>query len=418
MSPLLSKIRTQWPALWDRTGSTMYVGIQAATDTASAVLLTVLLAHFFSPETFGEYTYLITLAGILSVVLMLGMKMAILRAAARGGRQMLLLGTRYQLRFLPLFLLLFIGAVLFLKGSLFTPLVVFVGLAAAFFHLADNYLFLLAGEERFREGAVRKLVVNTGLLLSVVLAAYVTRNAVQSTFFYFLIPALLHGWFFIRESRAVPPATSQESSGYLALGRQLSFVGVLGVAGLYFDRLVVGSVLGLAPLAFYSIAYAYGSQLSSAAKVLAVVALPDSARLTPAATAHALRRYLPLLVAGIVGLALLMMLLASPLIHLLFPGAYTESIRFAQILPIIIIPKALGTFFARIVEVQGNPRAIYQVNLVGYLVELLFIAVLTPLYGLTGLIVAKGIAYVVYFGVALFAVLVDPLRSGGRSSSL
>lgn len=404
----LRSLDARWPALRLQAGSTIYVALHALADIATSVILVILLARLLPPEGLGQYNYLYALAGMTSVVLMLGMKTAIQRAAARE-ENFLLGGTLYQAKFLPLFWTIFTAVIYFLRPDLFTPTILLIALAASLFYMADNYIYFLFGQQRFREGAWRKVIVDGSILIGVLSILAITSSPTLAVLTYFTVAALIHGLFFWETTRRLKKLSSH-NEGSFHFGKQLSLLNVLGVARLYFDRIIVGSFLGLAPLAFYSIAYAYGDLLTSAGKVVASIVFPASARLKVTEVARAMRRYLPLLLAVFIMATIGMVVLAETIVRLFFSTGYEAVIPYARLLPLVILPKALGTIFARVLEARGESGPIYRVNLASYALELILIAALTPLYGLPGLIIGEAIAYVFFFTASTVAVMISPLR--------
>jgi len=386
---------------WKNAG---LVAIQVGVDSVSAILLTVVLTHLLSPEEYGLYSYLYSLIGMVSLTLALGVKPVILREAARGNVGFVRTATLYQLRFLPLFVLVIIAMAWFFQRQVVGPTLLLIAFIAPFTYIFDSYAYVLAGRAQFQRSAWLRFVVVGVTSTASIGVVYLTRNPLAGIFAYFSTLAIARGIIFFAITRGAVPE-SVENREALHRSNHLSVVNILGTARLYLDRLVVGSSLGLASVSYYGIGYAYGDLLTAAGKVASNVSLPVVAKKSQEKVRAASKQYFWLLVVLVVGGAVVLSILARPLVSLVFPESYSGTIRLAQILPFVLSFKALGTFFAKIIEIRSDTKTLYRVNLTSYSLEILAVASLTPLFGLTGLIAGEAVAYLVFFVLSVRAVL-------------
>ena len=121
-------------------------------SSLSALALAVAFANLVSPETYGTYKYLLSLAGLMSLFSLPGINTALLRATAQGQESTIHAVTRSRILYACL------GSMVALIGSIYyfananTLLAVALLIIATTLPLFDtftSYLFYFVGKRRF-----------------------------------------------------------------------------------------------------------------------------------------------------------------------------------------------------------------------------------------------------------------------------
>ena len=96
--------------------------------------------------------------------------------------------------------------------------------------------------------------------------------------------------------------------------------------------------------------------------------------------------------------------LAPVLIPFFFSNQYAGAVPLAQLLLLVGIPRAIAVVMTRVQEAQKEKAKLYSINLTYAVVEIVALVVLTPMFGMNGLVIAKGISNTTYLGMALWSL--------------
>jgi PST family polysaccharide transporter len=159
-----------------------------------------------------------------------------------------------------------------------------------------------------------------------------------------------------------------------AIARRLLAFGVPLAAGLGIeavvlnsDYVIVGNVLGAAALGLYLMAFNISSWVpgivTTAVRYVSISAFSRLSERDTAALSAGVERTVPLLVTGVVPVAVLMSTLARPMIHVLFGAEWLPAAAILSALMVFAAVKMLTDFAADILIGAGATRATMWVNL-------------------------------------------------------
>lgn len=364
-------------------------------------------AHLSTPEVYGQYRYLMALLGVIGLTALPGMTVAVMRASARGDDGALREGMRARGRAAPLgvVILLALALVLGTRGqpALGRALVI-AALCFPLLTALELYLPFLGGRQDYLRYALSQAAV-TALPVPAVALVLLAHGRIEAAVLAWLATTVaLHAALLWAATRGVNFRATADPEA-VRYGRRISPVYLISTGQTYLSGLVVGTVLGPAPLAVFSIGMVWWEILRQATSVVNLQMLP---RMAAASDQDARRLLRKSLVAGLPLTAAVggVMVVAMPwLVPALFTAHYRESVPVAQVL---IVAMALGfsgsqanTFLAA----RGHVRAQHWLAATALAAEVLGLALLTMRFGVVGVAVARCAARIWHslFGVALVA---------------
>jgi O-antigen/teichoic acid export membrane protein len=376
---------------------------------ALGVLISVLTARYLQPDDMGRYAFLVWLAGLLAIVLSLGLPTTLTRYTAEtlGGRDaaaagaLLRLVVRWQL-VLTALAVTAVGVACVLTPVAWRLLLVLMGLSVPSLVLNGSVGAFLSGLQVFRWQAVLTVGM-LGLLVGLFAVVVALDGGVPGLL---TAHALANGaglggllWLARREGRrrGVLPASklaADARADVLCYTRSTSALVVLDAV--VWQRTEVAFLQALAPaaeVAFYALAFGIAAQVSRIPAQASVVVFPSFPALVGAGRAdelarlHALAmRYLVLLGAPLaVGLAVT----APAIVRLLYGPAYDAAAPVLAVLALgSLVTFSAGASPAVVHATKQQDRLLYQ-GLLAAAVDLLLALVLIPLAGALGAALAS-----------------------------
>jgi len=357
-----------------------------------AFLLAIAFANLMPPAVYGSYRYILSIAGLVSIATLPGMRAAVVRATAQGRSSAIYAATRERLvvSFLGTagtFALAgyygFIGGNLTLAAAL-----CIVALTLPFFEVFDLYGSYLNGIKRF-DIQTRYAFITQALSVSVLIATvFLTDNLLLLLLAYFLPLAAIRYLLYKRTCRAIPH-TSEPATETIIYGRHQTIMAALSIVALSIDKMLLWHALGPAQLAVYTFAIALPEHLKGPLKSVGDLALPQFVRRNEENLRVSMSlfwRKMALYCGAVFTLSLIYIAAAPYLYHLFFP-AYDASILYSQVFALSLCT-VVSTVPVSLLTAQHKLREQYTLSTVQPLVQILLFATLIPLYGIMGAIVA------------------------------
>lgn len=257
-------------------------GFWLVLEQLSGVVLSLAVAiafgHFAGKDTYGNYKFILSLAGVLGALSLSGLGEAVGQATARGKDGSLLQGFRLNLLWSgPFFLAtILVSLYYFLLGNMFVAgsllIVAFLQPLAASASFFPSFLF---GQKDFARGALYVIAENIFTYGAVFLALFIGERAVMIVAAYFIantLASLFFTWKAHKRAR-----NKEKDDGLFAFSAHLSVMNIIAVIADKFDSIIVFTLLGPAQLATYSFALAAPEQLKGVIKNLYGLALPKFA---------------------------------------------------------------------------------------------------------------------------------------------
>jgi O-antigen/teichoic acid export membrane protein len=360
---------------------------QALTYLAS-IALAVAFANLIEPEKYGNYKYVLTIAGALGTLTLTGLTTAVTRGAAHGHDGTLPYAFRKMLQWsvgvvaggiaLACYYLLngnqFLG-ISFIILALLLPIITSTGL----------YRSYLLGRKDFRraalygivQGALPSLAVLAGILFHVPIIGLVAL--------YFGSSAVLVYVLYSRVRRGIVSTATVDPVAQ-HLGKHLSILGVLGVIADKLDSILVFQFLGGAQLAMLALATALPDAARGSLKNITSLVLPKFAHKSRDQLKAIIHERTPLFLVGMITIAVVYAALAPWIFKTFFP-LYQAVVPLSQVYA-LIIPFSLVLSSAYF-DVQSIVRERYAITVIEITSQLLFTVVGLVYWGLWGVIVAR-----------------------------
>ena len=221
--------------------------------------LVVLLARFYTPDAVGEFRLLLSAIGMLALFSVFESGKILLRSVVEGNIAIARPLFYYRLRWSMLGVVAgwSYAAWLFYHGNALAIPVLIATAAAPFYYGADLYDYINQARSNFRTNAI----YNSSKIL-IVLSFFATGGilGVPTTILfsgYFVILASCHSLFFWLEMRGVttPPVDCAKAK------RKSLFLSISTVPPLileHTDKLLIGLLMGIKPLGYYTVAVSTG----------------------------------------------------------------------------------------------------------------------------------------------------------------
>ncbi len=369
-----------------------YMITQNVFSALAALALSVLLARVFPHEVYGQYNFVFSLLGIVSLFSLPGINIALSASVAKGYEGSLLLGAKKKILYSTsgsflLFLLslyyLSIGEYLLFLSLIITALIF------PFFSTFNIISAYFIGKKRFDRYSFWTTLSAVISSFITVIVGYIFRNLLIVISVYLTSATLVNIYVFLNVMREVKG--KKVDKGIVPYGKRLTLITSLGALRFYIDKVVIASFLGFHELAIYSVATAIPNQSKPLWSILSHITFPDLARKSFKDACEAVRKRFVFILLGAVGIILAGVVLLPPVILFFYSSKYAESIFYFQLLMISTIagPSAVVN---TILTSQGKINRLYKAETIINLVGIVLIFVLTYLYGLLGTCIARIIA--------------------------
>ena len=356
---------------------------------ALMVVFTILLARRLGSAGFGEYALLATTIFIGNMLTTFGTDMLLMREiAARGDLSNLPAALLLQLGLSALFVALVVFCAPFFPNQSASAVLALRIYSLALFPLAFYTVFTsaLRGMERMNSYALLSLVT---VLLQVIVVAFLPSGIVALATWLFIIQisvTLLAGFFCTLQIPGFCQVWNFSLHTVPALIRASAPIALLALLGMAYQKLsiyVLSALAGAALTGWFSAALR-AVEASKTIHVSVFTALyPAMARAEPDSTGIFRLTWIFLL-AGATIIALILSLLAAPLVTILFGADFAPSIPALQILAWMLVPYTVNTYLT-LAFVAAKQERMVAVALSASLLALIIINLWwIPRFGLIG----------------------------------
>lgn len=352
---------------------------------------TVVFARLLAQSVYGQFTFVIALSGAIAIFSLPGLMVALVETAARGndGATLDASVARWYWGFLSTLALagwalfyLWQGqaelALAMMAAGLLLPFVASLQMVQAYYN----------GRKQFARISLSNLLVELlstvlifgvigwgGGLVWLVIANSLGQLIIYAGYYLTILPGVRHA-----------PRDPQ----MVAYGKALTWAQSITLVGSYLDGIVLGVVASFADVAIYNIAAILPNNLQSSLKLITTLVMPkiaeqpDKKIYTARTRAHLLK-----LVALNLAFVLLMIGVIAILLPLLYGAQYARSVQYAQLLMIGYVWSLPGYFFLAALQARKQTAAIRNYNLLYALVQIGSLILLTPLWGVLGVVLSR-----------------------------
>jgi O-antigen/teichoic acid export membrane protein len=366
----------------------------------SYFFLNVVFAHLATKELFGQFQFIVSIIGLLSVLSLPGANTAVALGVSQKKDGTLLQGVKLKLKWsiLAIVGIIIASAYFYLAREpnyemvwsallgviVFIPIIYTLDLAHAFF----------VGKKKFEWSCAFQLISEVAGPLAVLSFLFFTKNLFVLTVVYFAFRAVAYASAFIFAKRRMENKTIE--SDFNSYSFHLTVINLIPEIKMFFDKIIVTFFLGFAATAVYTIGAAMAEQLYAVSKTVGTLIFPKLAGQSKEVMYSEVKRRTGKMTLFFIVIAGLAAILAPVLIPLFFSAQYDSAVILAQLLLLVSVPRAIAFVLTRVQEAQKQKKKLYVISVLYSAVEIVSLLVMIPLYGLYGIVVAKGLSNVVY----------------------
>lgn len=367
----------------------------------SAALANFILAFFFArfltKEIYGTYSYILAWISVFGIFALPGMDKAVIQSVSNGFENSLILGLKKKIKYGSLGTLasLLLGAYYFYNGNPILAWAFFVGAVfIPFINSFQIYNAYLIGKKEFKKQTLYLILSQLFIALTLITAIFLTQNIIYLVGVYLLANLIPSSIFFLR-TKIIANLTKSDGSkdpGITSFAKHLSLINVVSTISGYLDQFLAFHFLGPANLATYTFAVAPPEQIKGLFQSIPDLALPKFSERSEEDLKKTIKRksiILFIFAALVVGIYILL----APWLYKIFFPRYLDSVFLSQIFAISML-NTPATFIIPALTAHKKIKQLYWFNIISPVFQISIMTILTPIYGLIGLILARIFARV------------------------
>jgi len=371
-------------------------------STAASLLLAIAFANLLDPTTYGNYKYILSLVGVLGVFALTGIGTAVTQAVARGLEDSFYTGFKAKLKWGLLGSLVAIGGAIYywIRGNYLLPIPLLISAIFSPLMLASQvYNSFLVGRRLFSiqvKYSVFSRVVSAGAIITTL---FITKNLFWLIAVYLVSHTLLNYSFYLLTKLKLKP-NKKEDPQTLSYGKHLTLMGIISTVANYLDRILLFTLVGSAQLAIYSFAIIVPDQIKSLMKqTVGTLAFPKlSIKPREEIKLNMIKKFWKLFF--LTGIVAVIYVIIAPFLYKIFFPQYLDSIPYSQLFALSFIAVPI-TLLSTIFQAQMMKKELYLIRIVP-VIRIILLVVLTPLYGIWGVIIGQVGAVFFYLALVLF----------------
>ncbi|MEX0930299.1 MAG: oligosaccharide flippase family protein [Candidatus Paceibacterota bacterium] len=382
-------------------GSFWLVGEKIITTITTIVVLTA-FANLVPQETYGDYQFVIAVAGTLALFSLPGISTALVRGVARGkeGSLGLAFRTRFYWSFIGAAGMAGVGVWYLVSGESMLAGAFFVaGLFFSLYTVTPIYLEFWEGKGRFDVRAFYQVLCDAGISGAIIITLLVSDRLEFIVLAFFAGVALFHGASYLRTRATVH--NSEPDPDLVPFGKNLTVMRAVETVARHIDKIIVWQFLGAVPLAVYAFAIKPIERVKTFVPIqsLALPRLSEHGVHGSGRKRSVFRKFMWLF-ALTIPFAIALALLAPYVYRIIFP-AYTDSVRYFQMLAVLIATMPLSVLVVSLIA-EMKTRYLYIMRIIEPTVKIGLFVALVPFYGIWGIVIAMLVAEGVRAGLGVF----------------
>lgn len=387
-----------------------WLGIGQVVSMFVTLIISIMFANMISPESYGNYKYILSIASLLALSTLNGMDSAVTQSITRGFDGTLNSGLKTKIRWgaLGSIASLIISTYYFMNSNItLTVAFIIVAIFLPFIESFDIYNSLLWGKKLFniqvKYDIVRKIIT----LIFITAIIYATKNIHIILIIYFLSLVVPNIFFYYKTYKKYQ-SNDKVDTDSAQYGKNLSMVYIINVILNELDKILVFQHIGATDLARYSIAIAPTDQIKGLMKNINSLAMPQFIQRTMIDIKKTIWKKISVLIIGSI-LIVVIYILIIPLFFKIFFPKYITSITLSRILSLSLIPVIVSSFLYTVLEAKKAQRQIYQYNIYSGVFGITILFPLIYFYGVWGAIISRIITRT--FGLLLSIKLLNSIKT-------
>lgn len=399
-----------WTEKWTKTDMVYFakggfwLTLSRLVSIFSAFLLSVAFANLLPKEIYGNYKYILSLAGLLSIPTLSGMGTALTQAVAKGFEGSFLPTVKTRIKWGLIGgggSLILAGYYFFYGNTTFTFSFLIAAIFLPFMDPLNSFDSVLVGKKLFKTSTKYDITIKIVATIGMIGTIFLTKNILLIILSYFTIYTFLR-LIFLKITLHRIKLNDRQDERTISYGKHLSLMDIISAITSQLDKILVFNYLGAAELSIYVFAIAMPEQMKGLLKNVYTLALPkftqsDYQENRKSILIKMLRFSL------VLSPVIIIYILTAPfLFRWLFPQ-YLDSIFYSQIFSISLL-SAANSFPIAFLQSQRAQKKLYQYNIYSPAIQIIFLFVFIYFFGLMGMIAARVINRFINLSFAVMLV--------------
>jgi len=379
--------------------------------STSTFLLAIAFAHFVSKEIYGQYKYILSIAGTLGVFTLTGLGAAVLRSTALGFEGVLKEAFWKNIKWSVLFFILAFGAsaYYFINGNQTLGIaMLIIGSFSPFLNSTNLYDSFLAAKKDFRRSAIYfGIIGNLFPAICIFATLLLTDELLWLISVYFISNTLIGVILYLRVVKIYKP-NNKTDSGVVGYSKHLSVIKILAGLANNIDQILIFHYIGAAQLAIYNFALAIPNQIKGPIKGIAGLVFPKFAERKDIEIRKGMgNKFMIVFLLSV--LIITAYVFTAPYIFRIFFPKYIEAVFYSQILSISIlsiISIPVEIFFLAKEKIKEQ----YIINILMPIMQIIIMLWFILWWGFIGIVVARVITKILWSMVNIFVYQKTPIQ--------
>jgi O-antigen/teichoic acid export membrane protein len=368
---------------------------------AGSLFMAIAFARLIPKEVYGNYRYVLSIAGIIASLSLGGLGNAAARAIAQGNEGTFLRAFSLNLKW-SIFMFIGSGAVsVYYLANGNTTLAIAFLIVGCFSPLLDSfemYNVLPSAKRDFRwvtMGGFIRSVITTAVMITTL---FLTQNIIVIIFVYFLVHTAMVAFLFFITYRHFKPNKAIDYDS-LRLGKHMSVLNIFGTIAGSIDQVLLFHFLGPIDVAQYNYATAMPDNLQFINKTVGVLALPKYATIDKTIAQRDLSRKSFTIFLGSL-MVYVFYLLTARLIFTFFFPQYLTSLTYSLIYGVTLLFSAVLPL--AVLDAQIAIKQKYALNIYSNVFKLIALILGIVYFGIWGAIIARIGSKIFGVGLAFY----------------
>lgn len=367
-------------------------------STFAALAQSYVFTNFSTQEIYGQYSFILSLIGIITLFSLPGINTAIIQSVAKGKDGTFWAGTKLRLKyaFLGSIALLATALIFYLtKQPKIVPAILITTIFFPFTNPLDTYQPFLNGKQKYGWLALLTCL-RLAVPILVVICAVLFLNNLKAIVTASLGSASVLNLLFLLFTKSRFCNSNEVDEAGLTYGKHLSALSILANIEAYLDKIIIGMFFSYADVAIFSIGKMFNRQVKAIWGILYQLELPKLSAKSDRDAYNITLASLKYIALFFIVLCLLIIFLSPVIIPLLFTKQYKGSVLYAQLFMLLPILGVAGSQFETYLRSQMKSKQLYLLRLMFSLANLGLLPLFVWKLGILGILWSKMLATIGY----------------------
>jgi len=375
--------------------------IQQVSSLAIGFLINIIFANTLSPETYGNYKYIISFASIASAFSLTGIGNSLAKSIAQGydGSFYVAIKESVKWSMLPSIILIFTSLYYFLNENKILSLsFLIISLIQPIIISTSLYGYYYNGKGKFYLSSISGIIFTLFTSTSIIISLLLTNNIIIIVATNFISTAIISVILYLYSKKYI--VSNEVDPNTIPYSKHLSIVNLVNTFTEKLDSILLFTLLGGTQLAVYIFALLVPEQIISGFKNINTLAFPklsvqSKSSAEKSVYAKTKQMLIYILISG--GLYILF----APLLFNIFFPVYKESIFISQIYTISILG-ILTSLPITAMTSLGSVKELHKINTYGSIIQIILLGTLIYSMGLWGAVIARIIYRLIKIPLSFF----------------